>query len=376
MKCPRCQVELDDDQCPKCNWSIQPVKETKEEIEPENPPQEARSETIGFPIEFVTSQTAPAVGDWRNELKKKLEQHYRKGGDTSEELDLESAPKERKSYKPSKQKSAPGKKTNKKQISPDATDAGAAAEGETASAAGGEVVRQLFRYKLGDVAPSPERRIVTFERESKSPEKKPVKKSLEKPVIRPPLKARSANPPSGPQQGKLSLEQISKSIQKRTPPQEPVAKTEPVRLSKEVLLSRVLALIVDLVVAVVSGSLFAFIASTLVGSPFPSPETIQLALGCGVVFFFMNAILFQSATGQTPGMMWTDLKLVGEDEDQVRLRSVLIRTVALPISILTVLGLLWAFADSRCRCWHDRLSGSYVVPGYFSTNPYKKTSAV
>ncbi len=358
-------MELDEGSCPKCSWSIEISEEPARRAESAEPEPEAPPQAIDFPMEFSTSRPKAMPGDWRSELKKKLERHYEKRGTTPEELAELPAPKRRqKSGKNGPKKPRATEKRAKSRASLKTADPpknDVESQSEPTPSAKGEVIRQLFRYKLGDMEPTPERRIVTFTRESKAPS--PPLQPLDKPLIRPPLKTRNALPSSGPKQTTLSLgEQLSRSTG-RQPVSGP---EEAIPVSREILVSRLLALIIDLVSAMVCGSVFAFVAASTVGAPFPSPQTIQLGLSCAAVVFFLSCVLFLFSYGQTPGMMWTDLHLVSEGQKDPRFQSVLIRTLMLPVSLVSILGFLWALVDPQCRCWHDRVSGTAVVPGYLS----------
>ena len=61
---------------------------------------------------------------------------------------------------------------------------------------------------------------------------------------------------------------------------------------KEILFSRFLAGIIDLVLAGAAGLAFAFAAARLLGVHFPTPEFLLLAAGCGFSVFFLDSVFF------------------------------------------------------------------------------------
>ena len=61
-------------------------------------------------------------------------------------------------------------------------------------------------------------------------------------------------------------------------------------------------------------------------------------------------------------MYLTDLRLIGEDSKEVRIVSLFVRIAFFLPVVVTVLGLLLAIFDPWCRCLHDRLSSTRIVP--------------
>ena len=71
---------------------------------------------------------------------------------------------------------------------------------------------------------------------------------------------------------------------------------------------------------------------------------------------------FWARDGQTPAMSFLGMRITrnGRDGD-LGLGVAIVRFVALVASIVSVVGILWAFVDSKRRGWHDIVSGTMVI---------------
>lgn len=133
-------------------------------------------------------------------------------------------------------------------------------------------------------------------------------------------------------------------------------------IPREVIISRVLAGLVDLLVPVILGLIFVFSASWVVGLNFFSAEATRWWVIFSFAFFVQNSIFFLWTSGQTPGMYLTELRVIdGENSEPGMLRT-LARVVLFLVAALSVVGLLIALFDPQCRALHDRLTGTKVVP--------------
>lgn len=228
----------------------------------------------------------------------------------------------------------------------------------------GEVERELFKYSLEDVEKQPlDRKIVTFAKA------RPHPAPLDRPLIRKPVKVQpAAKTPAGPEQRTLVLEVPAGSppappngVESVPEVAEPVAPAER-ELSREILFSRLLAFIIDIMISAVAGFLFVLVGSLAVGAAFPTTESLILSAGCALIFLILDTVFFLFSTGQTPGMAVTDLKLRAEEGGDPTLASVLLRTALFFPVAASGVGLLWSLWDPPRRCWHDRLSATRVVP--------------
>lgn len=178
-------------------------------------------------------------------------------------------------------------------------------------------------------------------------------------IIRVGGRPRTGNPSRSHRQQKLKLETL--------PPAPPVIEAvEPAvtvtSLPREILLSRILAAILDLSLAGVIGFSFCLLASRALSLDFFSLVSFRLGVVCTAAIYLFTSFFFLLGAGQTPGMYFTRLRLVSEKQQA----SISIGAVALwiflhPPVTVTLVGLLWGLFDPWRRCIHDRLSGTRVV---------------
>ncbi len=134
-------------------------------------------------------------------------------------------------------------------------------------------------------------------------------------------------------------------------------------VSKEILFSRALAGILDLLLPVATAVLFVFAGCWFLGLDFFSPSVTYSWLVLALGFYFFNSVYFFWTAGRTPGMSATDLQLSGEDSEEPPFSSVLVRILLFLPVVATVVGLILALFDSECRTLHDRLSKTKIIPG-------------
>lgn len=160
-------------------------------------------------------------------------------------------------------------------------------------------------------------------------------------------------------QHKLKLETLPPAPPVAEAPRPAVTVTSPPR---EILLSRILAAILDLSLAGLIGFSFCLLSSLSLSLDFFSLESFRLGVICTAGFYFFNSFFFLLGAGQTPGMYLTHLRLVSEKpQEPVSMRAVALWIFLYPPVTLTLVGLLWGFIDPWRRCFHDRLSGTRVV---------------
>ena len=178
-------------------------------------------------------------------------------------------------------------------------------------------------------------------------------------IIRVAGRPRSGNPSRIHRQQKLKLETL--------PPTPPVAEavepavtvTSPPR---EILLSRILAAILDLSLAGLIGFSFCLLASRALSLDFFSLESFRLGGVCTAGIYLFTSFFFLLGAGQTPGMYFTRLRLVSEkQQESISVWAVALWIFLYPPATLTLVGLLWGLVDPWRRCIHDRLSGTRVV---------------
>lgn len=312
MYCPQCQIPLVDKHCSQCGAEVATNYKGKR-----NKVNSSLSRNI---VESASAAQQAAKGEeasnWRLEVKRKLDQHYEK---------KQSSPTL--TRRRHKQTSSPDQRKPKR---------------STGNA--------LFDYRLRE----------STKKDSGFSQARPVSKTItEKPLIRSPVGTRADPGSRSPRQKTLTLESPPALSEIRF-----TEKTEPKenRVSQEVIFSRLLAGIIDLSLPVLLAAVFTFTASMILHFDFFSMNSLWFGVSFSVSFYLLNSFFFLSVSGQTPGMYLTDLRLIGEDSEELHVVSLFVRiTLFLPV-VATVLGLLPAIFDPWCRCLHDRLSRTRVVP--------------
>ncbi|MFH1965150.1 MAG: RDD family protein [Acidobacteriota bacterium] len=138
--------------------------------------------------------------------------------------------------------------------------------------------------------------------------------------------------------------------------------SEEEEVSKEIIVSRLLSGMIDMVIAVITAAGFMEIAAWKLSLNFFEVGVLKWIGILAVFFYILNCLYFLTLTHRTPGMLITDLKLhPGKGRDTLSFLSVLVRTLAFFPSALCVTGLVWALFDYQARCLHDIISGTRVV---------------
>jgi uncharacterized RDD family membrane protein YckC len=97
------------------------------------------------------------------------------------------------------------------------------------------------------------------------------------------------------------------------------------------------------------------------GKPVGLNRSAFLMLGGMMVLTAMfYSLLFAIAGALTPGMRWTELRLINFDGFPPDARSRAFRLIGGWISILSGgLGLVWALLDEEGLTWHDHMSKTF-----------------
>jgi len=131
---------------------------------------------------------------------------------------------------------------------------------------------------------------------------------------------------------------------------------------KLILLSRTLSGLIDLIFIILCTGAFIIAAdffSGIVVLDFLSLVDFAVLF---LMTYFVYSIYFLVASGQTIGMMITELRVTGSDEKRPPLRQLLSRCFGYLLSLLVLgIGLLWGLFDRESLCFHDRISHTRVV---------------
>lgn len=332
--CPNCRIPVRDERCPQCGAEMNPASA-----------EESSS------IEFSAADPAvshPPSGDWKQEVRRRLEVHARKKGGVGEESGSE----------------------DEAVSSSDVSDQGAPG-GE--SPAEGRIERPLV---VRSDAGSSGARIVTFSEkaslsdlpvasgmwigleEAQAPEGHPEEfdpdavsdRSREEDELD------DEAPPGGADWGGEAMDDPEDAF-----PADSEEEPQIVWVSREIFLSRVLAGLVDFIWPAFAGGIFAYAAAYFMGHVFFTTVSAWIAAVVGGLLYVFGCTFFLTMAGQTPGMQLASLRLLHNESEEIPLWPALVRVVVLLPVTATLAGLLWGLFDPLGRCLHDRLSSTRVV---------------
>jgi uncharacterized RDD family membrane protein YckC len=116
---------------------------------------------------------------------------------------------------------------------------------------------------------------------------------------------------------------------------------------------RFVALIIDVIILSIIGSIFGISTSLFGGS------VVGVAVGALYVWFFLTR-----HNGQTPGKMALGIRVIKVDGAPLNEVDAIMRYIGYVINALPFLfglGWLWALIDANNQGWHDKLARTYVV---------------
>jgi uncharacterized RDD family membrane protein YckC len=126
---------------------------------------------------------------------------------------------------------------------------------------------------------------------------------------------------------------------------------------------RALAVALDVSMILMAVGLFVITFQLIGGETVLNKNTIPLFAGVTAVFGFFYHLLFCIADADTPGMQWTQLRLLNFDGQKPDRDQRAFRLLARCLSLLAGgLGLLWAFVDEEKLTWHDHMSRTFPSP--------------
>jgi uncharacterized RDD family membrane protein YckC len=131
---------------------------------------------------------------------------------------------------------------------------------------------------------------------------------------------------------------------------------------KLILLSRTLSGLVDLIVVILCSGVFVIAADLFSGIIALDSYSYLIFSALWLLMFFFYSLFFLSASGQTLGMMITDLRVVDAFEGRPLFNQLLRRCLGYLVSLLGLgLGLVWSLFDRESMCFHDRISDTRVI---------------
>lgn len=192
---------------------------------------------------------------------------------------------------------------------------------------------------------------------------------------RPPTQRQAQPQPQSPQQQPMvptptAVPAVPQAQpQPGVPPQAGQVAQQPVSLHYVGFGRRFVALLIDVIILVIVGTLLigSLILASASGLQGPSEEELMgLNLIANLVMTIINWLYFVgflAAKGATPGKMVLGIKIVTIDGAPVSLGRAALREIIGKIisAILLGLGYLWVIRDKKKQGWHDKIAGTVVV---------------
>jgi uncharacterized RDD family membrane protein YckC len=212
-------------------------------------------------------------------------------------------------------------------------------------------------------------------------DKPPVRRAVPKPITPPPRQKplQLVNPETAASKaapktnGKKVIETLIddavslQSTKMNTPT--PIRETPPVvprsykdREGKLIFLSRTLSGLIDLICIVFFVGIFIIAADRFGGIIVLDRMSLADFSALFLLTYFVYSVFFLTASGQTIGMMITDLRVIGIGRKRPSVQQFIKRCFLHLISLLACgIGLLWGLFDRNSLCLHDRFSGTRVI---------------
>jgi uncharacterized RDD family membrane protein YckC len=126
---------------------------------------------------------------------------------------------------------------------------------------------------------------------------------------------------------------------------------------------RFMAAAIDASLILISLGLFLLTFQVGGGEVLLSAGTLPLFAGVTAILFLFYHALFAIANGDTPGMIWAQLRVVNFDGERPGRTQRAWRFGMSCVSVLSAgLGVLWALVDEENLAWHDHISRTFPSP--------------
>jgi uncharacterized RDD family membrane protein YckC len=123
---------------------------------------------------------------------------------------------------------------------------------------------------------------------------------------------------------------------------------------------RAVAAALDLALALIGYALFLGTFWFCGGEFVLSKATLPLYAGAFVLIAMFYHLLWVLASGETPGMQWTQLRLVNFDGFPAERHERFTRYLGASLSFAAAgLGLMWALVDEESLTWQDHISKTF-----------------
>ena len=128
------------------------------------------------------------------------------------------------------------------------------------------------------------------------------------------------------------------------------------------MLHRAVAAALDWSMVLIGYGLF-LLAFRLAGGNFVFTRSNLLVFAATLPLVAFTYGLFWTVAGtETPGMYWTQLRLITFDGFPLAPKHRILRFAGSCLSICTVIGLLWGLADEESLNWQDHISRTFPTP--------------
>ncbi len=126
---------------------------------------------------------------------------------------------------------------------------------------------------------------------------------------------------------------------------------------------RFLAGLVDGLVLLLGGGLFALIFWRAGGHLTPIPPNLAIVAFIAIIFVWAYFGLFTALTFSTPGQAWMGIEVRNMEGWPPAPRESFLRAFGYLVSLSALMiGFFWALVDSDGLTWHDRISGTFLTP--------------
>jgi uncharacterized RDD family membrane protein YckC len=129
------------------------------------------------------------------------------------------------------------------------------------------------------------------------------------------------------------------------------------------LAHRTLATVLDLSMIAIGMGVFLMVFYFGGGELTFNRITIPLYFAAPVAIALLYELLWSLAGGETPGMKWTELRLLDFDGHAPNPKQRVFRVAGTFLSLLAGgMGILWAIFDEENLTWHDHISKTFPAP--------------
>lgn len=131
--------------------------------------------------------------------------------------------------------------------------------------------------------------------------------------------------------------------------------------------SRSVAFVIDCVIVVIGFAVFGALAGAVMTVlefatvQIDSAGELLAWAGAILLFFFWYYTALIAVFGKTIGMMVMGLRVVGASGTRPAPLRVAIRTLAMALSTVLMLGFVWVAVDNRRQAWHDKIARTFVI---------------